>query len=76
MFGDAGSPVFDLGLAAETAAEVTFTALLAPERLNRVVDQGVLPLPELLNTTVDSVFTDRPNDPAEIRSRVRLRLRR
>ena len=74
VFGDGSSPVFDLGLAAETAAEITFTALLAPERLNRVVDQGILPLPELLNTTIAAVFTDHASDPAELSRRVRLRL--
>ena len=74
VFGDGASPVFDLGLAAETAAEVTFSALLAPERLNRLADQGVLPLPDLLDATIGAVFADRPNEPAELRRRVRARL--
>ena len=82
VFGADTTPVFDLPEAADVAADLTFTALLAPERLNRVADQGArltgaLTLGGLLGETTTAVFTDRPSDPihaAEIRRRVRMRL--
>ena len=82
VFGDEATPVFDLGTAAEVAADVTFTALLAPDRLNRLADQAarnpVALSPLALSTRlIDAVFTDRADDPphaAEARRRVRARL--
>ncbi len=82
VFGADTTPVFDLPEAADVAADITFTALLAPERLNRVADQGArlpgaLTLGGLLGDTANAVFTDHPSDPAhaaEIRRRVRMRL--
>ncbi len=82
VFGADATPVFDLPGAADVAADITFTALFAPERLNRVADQGArlpgaLTLGDLLAQTTGAVFTDSPADPAhaaEIRRRVRMRL--
>ena len=82
VFGGDATPVFDLPEAADVAADITFTALLEPSRLNRVADQGArlpgaLTLGDLLGDTIAAVFTDRPSDPshaAEIRRRVRMRL--
>ena len=82
VFGDDATPVFDLPRAADVAADIAFAALLNPERLNRVADQGArlpgaLSLGALLGETIDAVFIDRPSDPvhaAEIRRRVRMRL--
>jgi hypothetical protein len=82
VFGDDATPVFDLPGAADVAADITFSAILEPSRLNRVADQGArlaggLTTGALLGETIDAVFTDRPDDPvhaAEIRRRVRARL--
>lgn len=82
VFGSDETPVFDLPEAADVAADITFTALLHPDRLNRVADQGAripgaLMLDELLRVTTTAVFTDRSSDPVhgvEIRRRVRMRL--
>jgi hypothetical protein len=81
-FGDARDPVFDLPGAADTAADLTLSALLNPARLNRVTDQGArspdgLTIGELLNTTITAVF-DGPPGPSthsrELRRRIRRRL--
>ena len=82
VFGADATPVFDLPAAADVAADLTFSAILEPSRLNRVADQGTrlsggLTTGALLGDTIDAVFTDRPTDPAhasEIRRRVRMRL--
>ena len=82
VFGDPADPVFDLPGAADVAADLTLSALLHPARLNRVADQGArdpgqLSLPELLNTTVDAVFTVPPppsGHAAELQRRIRMRL--
>jgi hypothetical protein len=65
VFGDAGSPVFDIDAAAKAAADVTLADLLDPQRLQRVSDQGArqagqLGLSELLETTIAYVFDARP----------------
>jgi hypothetical protein len=82
VFGADATPVFDLPGAADVAADITFSAILEPSRLNRVADQGTriaggLATSALLGGTIDAVFTDR-NDgsphAAEIRRRVRARL--
>ena len=82
VFGDDATPVFDLPGAADVAADLTFSAILEPSRLNRVADQGArlaggLTTGALLGETIDTVFTDKADDPphaAEIRRRVRARL--
>ena len=82
VFGRPGDPVFDLPTAADAAADVTFSDLLQPERLNRVVDQGgrdptELGLDELLGKTVSAVFSagqEAAGRTAELRRRVRMRL--
>jgi hypothetical protein len=82
VFGDPADPVFDLPGAADTAADLTLSALLHPHRLNRVGDQGArdpgsLTLGELLNTTVAAVFMPEPTSrshAAELRRRIRMRL--
>jgi hypothetical protein len=82
VFGADATPVFDLPAAADVAADLTFSAILEPSRLNRVADQGArlaggLTTGALLGQTIDTVFTDRADDPAdagEIRRRVRMRL--
>ena len=75
-------PVFDLPTAADTAADITFTDLFAPARLNRVVDlssrdSGQLGLAELLDRAVGQAFTPAAAETprrAEIRRRVEARL--
>ena len=75
---DTAAP-FDLPSAAELAADVTFEALLDPERLNRLVEQarvdpGQLTLPELfdrISTTL--VATTGTSRRAELRGRIRAR---
>jgi hypothetical protein len=82
VFGADATPVFDLPGAADVAADLTFSAILEPSRLNRVADQGTrlaggLTTGALLGDTIDTVFADRADDPphaAEIRRRVRMRL--
>ena len=82
VFGDEATPVFDLGTAAEVAADVTFSALLSPDRLNRLADQAgrstaFLSPSGIANRMVEAVFTDHPDDPphaADVRRRVRARL--
>jgi hypothetical protein len=61
VFGDTRTPAFRLETAAGAAADIAFRDLLEPSRLNRVLDQGgrdpqQLGLPELLATTIGSVF--------------------
>jgi hypothetical protein len=53
---------FDPGAAAEAAADLTFQALFAPQRINRLIDQArrdpsTLSLDETLQTVTESVFT-------------------
>lgn len=81
VFGDDATPVFDLPAAADVAADLTFSAILEPSRLNRVADQGSrlaggLTTHALLGETVDAVFAEQPGVPhaAEIRRRVQMRL--
>ncbi len=82
IFGDDATPVFDLPGAADVAADITFTALLAADRLNRLADQGArlpgaLGVDETLTGAIEAVFNDRASDPAhavEVRRRVRMRL--
>ena len=82
VFGDASDPVFDLPTAADAAADITFSDLLNPTRLNRVVelggrDPGKLGLNELLTRTVAAVFADKPGASGrtgELRRRVQMRL--
>jgi hypothetical protein len=61
VFGDTHTPAFRLDTAADAAADIALRDLLEPSRLNRVLEQGgrdpgQLGLPELLQTTIDSVF--------------------
>jgi Met-zincin/Domain of unknown function (DUF5117) len=82
VFGEAGNPVFDLPTAADAAADIAFSDLLNPDRLNRVVDLGgrdptQLGLDELLSRTIASVFPAQPalgGRTAELRRRVQTRL--
>ncbi len=78
--GKPATPVFDLGLAADAAADVTLADLLEPSRLERVAEQeasdpGQLGLPELLDRTLDASFAGAPprGRPAMLRRRVQLR---
>lgn len=81
VFGDPGTPIFDLPGAADVAADIAFSALLQPERLNRVSDLGgrdpaQLSLRELLDTAAAGVFaaSAQGGHAAELRRRVRARL--
>ena len=81
QFGRPHTPVFDLGDAADAAADITLADLLEPSRLERVAEQGSrdpsqLGLAELLNRTVDTTFpTARVSGRrAMLRRRVQLRL--
>jgi hypothetical protein len=82
VFGNPNDPVFDLPSAAAAAAELTFSALLNPARLNRVLDQGsrdpgALTLASLLDQTIAAVFpafAPKPGHAAEIRRRIQARL--
>ena len=61
QFGRPHTPVFDLGAAADAAADITLADLLEPSRLERVAEQGSrdpsqLGLAELLSRTVDTIF--------------------
>jgi hypothetical protein len=81
QFGKPRTPVFDLGAAADAAADITFGDLLEPSRLERVAQQGArdpgqLGLPELLDRTMSAAFPSSAGDPrhAMLRRRVQLRL--
>ncbi len=81
QFGRPHTPVFDLGAAADAAADITLADLLEPSRLERVAEQGSrdpsqLGLAELLSRTVDTIFpTARVSGRrAMLRRRVQLRL--
>ena len=82
VFGGLGAPAFDLGAAADAAADVTFNALLDPSRLERVADQGgrdpaQLGLGELLGRTIDAAFPAEGSGPGRtgmLRRRVQARL--
>ena len=82
LFASGEGPVFDLPTAADTAADITFTDLFAPARLNRVVDlasrdPGQLTLGELLDRTMAQVFTTAAGESprrAELRRRIEARL--
>jgi hypothetical protein len=80
VFGDAADPVFNLPLAADTAADITLKSLFQPARLNRIVDQSTrdasqLNLEEVLKKTIAVVFaTPTESDhSAELQRRVRAR---
>ena len=82
VFGDTRTPAFRLDTAASAAADIVFHDLLEPSRLNRVLGQGGgdapgLGLPELLASTVGTVFADdgaRGGHAAALRRAVRARL--
>jgi hypothetical protein len=79
VFGDPADPVFDLPDAAQTAAGLTFSTLLAPARLNRVAEQsgrdpGALGVPELLDAALSAVRAPAPAHAAELRRRIQARL--
>lgn len=62
VFGDPRANAFRLDDAAGAAADIVLGDLLHPARLNRVLDQGErdpgnMGLPELLETTLNSVFS-------------------
>jgi hypothetical protein len=75
---DTAAP-FDLPSAAEVAADVTFEALLDPERLNRLVEQArvdphQLTLPELFDRiSTNLAGTAATSRQAELRRRIRAR---
>ncbi len=75
---DTAAP-FDLPSAAEVAADVTFEALLDPERLNRLVEQarvdsGQLTLPELFDRLSTTLATGTGTSrQAELHRRIRAR---
>jgi hypothetical protein len=78
IFSTAGGPVFDPLAAADTAADMTYAALLAPERLNRVAiqhgaDASALGVGELVDRVLAQAFA--PSSPrlAEIRRRAAAR---
>jgi hypothetical protein len=82
LFASGEGPVFDLPTAADTAADVTFTDLFAPARLNRVVDlssrdTGQLSLTEVLDGAIAQAFTPAKGETprhAELRRRIEARL--
>ena len=82
LFASGEGPVFDLPTAADTAADITFTDLFAPARLNRVVDLasrdgGQLGLAEVLDRTTAQVFAPAAGETprrAELRRRIEARL--
>ncbi|WP_332767038.1 zinc-dependent metalloprotease [Phenylobacterium sp.] len=81
LFQTLGGPVFDMPGVATTASDMTLSALLDPQRLNRVIEQhrrdpGQLGLQELLSAVFDSVAPLAGEAPrlAEIRRRQQLRL--
>jgi hypothetical protein len=82
VFGDASNPVFDLPTAADAAADITFSDLLNPARLNRVVEFGgrdpsQLGLDELLTRTIGAALPDKAGPggrTGELRRRVQTRL--
>ena len=64
VFGDSATPIFDLSTAAGAVADLVFTDLFHPVRLNRVVDQGARDpaqpgLSRLLSRTFEVVFPER-----------------
>lgn len=70
---------FDVGAAAEVAADVTLDALFAPQRLNRLVDgpargAGNLTLAEMLDAVTNAVFRPAPSASAEAARRVQARM--
>ena len=69
---------FDAGAAADVAAEVTLSALFAPERVNRLVeatarDPGALGLPQVLGRTSATVFAPVEGRASEAARRVQAR---
>jgi hypothetical protein len=61
VFGRPEAPGFDLGAAADAAADITLGDLLDPDRLNRVADQGgrdpsQLQLSELVEGVLSAVY--------------------
>lgn len=67
VLSTAGGPVFDPLVAADAAAQLTLTALLAPSRLARVVrqhaqDTGVLGVDDLLDQLIDTAVYRRTDD--------------
>jgi hypothetical protein len=80
VFGDADDPVFDLPNAAERAADLVFSDLLQPARLDRLADQSArdpaaLGLREMLDAMMHAAFggAGAPHA-AEIRRHVQARL--
>jgi hypothetical protein len=69
QFGKPHTPVFDLGEAADAAADITLGDLLEPSRLERVAEQGAL------ERTLDHVFAgpEESGRRAMLRRRVQLR---
>lgn len=82
VFPSQGGPVFDLPGVATTAADLTLSALLEPQRLNRMVEQRrrdptQLGVSEMLDQLFAAVGPAAPHGDgrlAEIRRRVRARL--
>lgn len=78
VFRSQNGRVFDPGMAAEVAADVTLQALFAPQRVNRLSDQArrdpaSLSLDETLQTTTRSVFAPATGRLAEPARRVQAR---
>lgn len=81
VFPSMGGPVFDLPGVATTAADMTLSALLDPERLNRMVEQHrrdphQMGVSRMVTTLLGAVAPASANEGryAEIRRRVRLKL--
>lgn len=81
VFPSMGGPVFDLPGVATTAADMTLSALLDPERLNRMVEQHrrdphQMGVSRMVTTLLSAVAPVAGNEGrhAEIRRRVRLKL--
>ncbi|WKL57595.1 zinc-dependent metalloprotease [Asticcacaulis sp. ZE23SCel15] len=80
IFGSRMGRSFDPGVATETAAEVTLSALFAPERLNRLAvaevrDGEALKLEAVLDRIISAVFAPSVSTPMEAEAARRVQMR-
>lgn len=79
-FGGGASPVFDLPTAADAAADIAYSAVLAPARLNRLADQAARDpatpgVGAVARTMIAAVFAEgAAGHAAELRRRAQARL--
>ncbi len=78
VFASRQGRVFDAGSAAEAAADITLSALFAPQRVERLTDAGrrdpsALGLPETLDAVTTAVFAPASGREAEPARRVQAR---